>query len=232
MNDFTRQLDIINPASLVYPITCIGLGGIGSFTANTLRRMGFKDFTLYDHDLVESHNVPCQDYDESDVGLPKVVALAQRMDKCFNDQKDIKTRHEKFENQPLEGIVISGVDSMSSRQAIWNAVRKSRSLIPLYIDGRIGIEWDEELQRVTGEWIEIFSIRPSLIDDVEFYEPCLFSDQEAAELRCTAQSVVYVGNIISGLIAGNIKKWVCGDKHFRRHILYDVLTLDILHGSI
>jgi len=232
MTNFTRQLDIINPASLVYPITCIGLGGIGSFTAVTLLRMGFKDFTLYDHDLVDSHNIPCQHYNEGDVGTSKVIALAEHMDNCFKDQVDIKTRHEKFKDQPLEGMVVSGVDSMSSRQTIWNAVRKSRSQIPLYIDGRIGIEWDEELQRVTGEWIEIFSIRPSLIDDVEFYEPCLFSDEKSAELRCTAQSVVYVGNIISGLIAGNIKKWICGDKNFRRHILCDLLTLDILRGSV
>ena len=230
MSDFLRQLDIINPDHLVYPVTCVGLGGIGSFTAVALRKLGFRKFFLYDGDIVEAHNVPSQNFTPNRVGMPKAAALTEILRECFDDEADINPRPTQlWGDEPLEGVVVSGVDSMSSRKTIRHAEENSRALGPLYIDGRIGIEWSEEEHRVIGEWIEIFSINPSSTDDIEFYESHLFEDEEAAPLHCTAQAVIYTGNIIAGIITSNVKKWICKEK-FPRHFLFDVLTLDMLHA--
>ena len=53
MADFQRQLDILPPRALIYPVHCIGLGGIGSNVAFYLRKMGFTNFSLWDYDVVE-----------------------------------------------------------------------------------------------------------------------------------------------------------------------------------
>lgn len=228
MADFLRQLDIMNPAALFYPVTLIGLGGIGSFTAETLRKMGFRHFTLYDRDKIEAHNIPCQNYDSKDLGEKKVYACADKLSRCLDSALDIETHPQSFNTQPLEGIVVSGVDRMSARRAIWDAVQQNCALIPLYVDGRIGVEWGKEEGRVRGEWIEVFTLRPSHIEDMELYEPHLFSDAEADELHCTAQAVVYVGNFIAALISSNIKKWVLNER-YPRHLIFDSLTLDFVH---
>lgn len=231
MADFLRQLDIIHPDKLIYPITCIGLGGIGSFTALTLRKMGFRSFVLYDPDHVEAHNIPSQMYNYSHIGESKVVASARQLQECLDMNGEVSLHEEHFGNQELEGIVISGVDTMEARRAIWDAVRKYRRRVPLYIDGRIGIEWDKKEERVTGEWIEVFTLRPSSLADRELYEPHLFTDEEADELYCTAQAVVYVGGFIASFIASNVKKWVLGEP-YPRHILFDALTLNMVYATL
>jgi molybdopterin/thiamine biosynthesis adenylyltransferase len=232
MADFQRQLDIIDPKKLVYPVTCIGLGGIGSFTAMTLRKMGFHTFMLWDHDFVEPHNVPSQAYGKADIESAKAEALAAHLEACLNERLETNVytrRADEFAS--FEGIVIAGVDSMKSRAAIWKAVKKSRSFVPLFVDGRIGIEWDAESERVVGEWIEVFTIKPSILEDRELYESHLFPDEESDELRCTAQAVVYVGGFISSFIAANVKKWIMGDP-YPRYLLFDVLTYTMLHSSL
>ena len=105
MADFQRQLDIIDPKKLVYPVTCIGLGGIGSFAALTLRKMGFHTFVLWDHDFVEPHNVPSQAYGKADIESAKTEALAAHLEACLNERLETNVytrRADEFDS--FEGI--------------------------------------------------------------------------------------------------------------------------------
>ena len=75
--EFLRQLDLVSPDTLDLPIHLIGCGGIGSFTALVLSKMGVQHLHLYDPDGIEEHNLPNQLFRLRDVGRSKVEALQE-----------------------------------------------------------------------------------------------------------------------------------------------------------
>lgn len=189
---YWRQLDIIDPQKLgAIDVTMIGVGGLGSPTAMALAKMGIKNFTIYDHDVVDEHNVPNQMYTLHDIGKPKVDAISNVISSMGGDADG---RQEKFESQVLNGIVIVTVDNMEGRRAVWDSIKWSPS-IPLLIDARMGAE--------VGR---IFAVNPADLDDIRYYENTLYSDEEAVELPCTAQSIIYntfsVAALVSRLVKG------------------------------
>jgi len=72
---YHRQLDIIHPDKLAFPITIIGAGASGSYSTLGLAKMGCTDLNIYDPDTVEAHNQPNQLYGAEYLGQPKAVAL-------------------------------------------------------------------------------------------------------------------------------------------------------------
>lgn len=212
--DHLRQLGILNPREIIYPVTLIGCGGIGTPTALALAKMGCPDITLMDPDIVEGHNLPSQLFRLQDAGKLKAHACRDMIME-FTDSCSVKAMETAFDgSQELSGIVISAVDTMEARSKIWSKVKFNLE-IPLYIDGRIG-----------GEIIEVFTIQPSQIEDIEFYEKWLFSDEETAELPCTERAIIYVGFIIGGIIASRLKTWLKGKGGFyRRRVNFDLKTM-------
>jgi len=59
-NRFLRQMNIVPPEKLSFPITVIGAGAIGSATVVTLAKMGCSDITVWDSDTLEDLNIPNQ----------------------------------------------------------------------------------------------------------------------------------------------------------------------------
>ena len=116
--DFWRQLDILSPEDTKKTnINVIGVGGIGSPTVLAIAKMGIRNITIFDDDTVEPHNLPNQFYTIKDLGEQKVYALSDAVNAYTGFT--ITTHNEKYVDQPVEGIVISGVDSMETRKAIW-----------------------------------------------------------------------------------------------------------------
>jgi len=206
---FSRQSELISQEKLIgLSVVAIGAGQIGSWTALALAKMGFRKITIIDPDIVETVNVPNQVYSPKDVTDRKVNAL-RRIVKQLAPWCELKVIPEKFIDQKLEGIVISGVDTMKARKDIWNAVKWNVN-VPLYIDGRIG-----------AEIIQIFTVRPYYLSDIEFYEKYLFSDEEASRLPCGRRGIVYVGMMASSIIASQVKKWIKKESYSR------LVTIDI-----
>ena len=210
--DYLRQLDILAPSVVrLFPVTIIGCGGIGSSTALALAKIGVEHITLIDGDTVEAHNIPNQLFRLADIGQPKVRACATMLREF--SETTVSEIPSFFDSEtPLSGIVASGVDSMKTRSEIWKKVRFNPE-IPLYIDGRIG-----------GDVIQIHTIEPCQIRDIETYEPWLFSDAEAAELPCTAQAIFYTSFTVAGLIASQLKKWLKKDPYYRL-LTFDMKTV-------
>ena len=75
-NRFLRQLDILPPEKLQFPIVVIGAGAIGSAAVVTLAKMGCGNMTIWDHDMLEEHNVSNQLCHLDAIGKPKAEALA------------------------------------------------------------------------------------------------------------------------------------------------------------
>jgi len=154
--DLRRQLDLVKEEALLTPIAIVGCGGIGTFAALALAKMGCRDLTLYDDDRVEGHNIPNQLYRVEDVGKAKVDALAEIL-KIFAGLSP-SIRRERVDGQRLMGIVVAGIDSMKARKTLWQKSIRYRASVPLYLDARMG-----------GEVARLYTIRPADPDDVRFY---------------------------------------------------------------
>ena len=205
---FMRQLDIVAPDRLCFPITVIGAGAIGSAAVVTLAKMGCADITVWDDDLLEEINVSNQLCKPSMTGRPKVEALRELAIDLTDVVIDVDQR--RYRGQRLSGVVIVAVDSMGSRQDVWRRV-KSNPEVPLLIDARMG-----------AEFARIYAVRPTDPDHVGFYESNLYGTEEAERLPCSARSIIYCPTIIGGLIALIIKTYATGDLQ-PREILFDLL---------
>ncbi len=210
--DFWRQLDIVDPGRLGrQPITVIGAGGIGSPTVLTLSKMGAPNITVYDGDSVEAHNLPNQMFRIKDVGKPKVQALSDIVWEYAGFK--ITPIQQYFTDQPVNGLVISAVDSMEGehgRSAIWERMRYNAT-VPLYIDARM-----------SAQVLRIHTISPSNPRDIRWYEKTLYSNGE--EAPCTERAIIYTVQNIAGFIANQVKKFVEGES-FPKEIIFDFVTM-------
>lgn len=214
--DFWRQQDFISPSDLEIPITLIGVGGIGSLLLLALAKMGCSNLTIYDDDKVEVHNIPNQFYRQEDLDQFKVEAQTNIISEFAGTE--IKGVNERFLGQKsLEGIVISAVDKMSSRKEIWEKAIVWKPGVSFYIDGRMG-----------GEVLRIFTVRPCDPDDVTFYEKSLHSDEEGAQIPCTAQAIIDVVFFTAGFMANQVRRFAKGEET-SREIIFDLRTMSLIN---
>jgi len=209
-NRFLRQLDIVPPEKLAFPITVIGAGAIGSATVVTLAKMGCSDITVWDADTLEDVNIPNQLCKPSMVGRPKVEALAELVQELT--EVEIKQINRRYMGQSLEGIVIVTVDNMTTRQNVWKRAKLNRK-IPLLIDTRMG-----------AEFARIYAVHPVNVYDIGLYEQNLYSGEDAEHLPCSARSIIYCPTVIAGYIALLVKRHALSQP-IPREVLIDLPNL-------
>jgi molybdopterin/thiamine biosynthesis adenylyltransferase len=212
--DLTRQSDLVETDALEIPIVMIGCGGIGSFSALALAKMGCTQLTVYDDDRVEEHNIPNQLYRPCDIGQLKVICLAEII-KDFTGTA-VDARPDRVQGQRLQGIVVSGVDSMEARRRIWDRSIRYKAGVTAYIDARMG-----------AEVARIYTVHPADPDDIRFYERTLYSDDDAMQVPCTAQAIIYNCFGIASLVAGQVKRVTMGEA-CPFEIIFDQRTLTFL----
>ena len=178
-------------------VTMIGCGAVGSFTALALAKMGVGSMVLYDPDSVEIHNLSTQFFRDTDLGRSKVEALADQLRAMT--ETSVTAIPEIYSNQPLEGLVISAVDSMTARRRIWRHVRGNRD-IALYVDSRMGA--------LVGQ---VLTVHPGSPLDEEAYRRTLHAQSEALREPCTARSIVHTVLGISSIVAGLVRNHVVGE---------------------
>lgn len=198
--DYIRQERIFNPNEHAKPVTLIGAGGIGSFAALGLVKLGIKKLTLYDEDKIEFHNLPNQLFKvNGSNGKRKVYEVAD-LCKEFSDDVEVMPHAEMFKNQQISGLVISGVDSMESRKTIWEKIKFNPN-VSLYVDARIG-----------GQSIRVLTVNPLNKKAVEEYEKSLYTDDEAEDLTCTDRSIIDVGFAVATVIVRLVRGFLVGEK--------------------
>jgi len=193
--DYSRQSGLINQAQMTEPIILIGAGGIGSPTAQILCKMGIRKLTVYDDDKVEAHNLPNQMYRIKDLTKFKVDALKEICEE-YSDTIEFNAKAIRFD-QPIrtKSVVISGVDSMESRLAIWKHI-KLNPAVSLYVDARMA-----------REMIKIYRVNPTDMKSVKKYEESLHSDVVAVEVPCTEKSVIFNVSQVAAQICFLIKTY-------------------------
>lgn len=210
---FTRQLDLLDPAQTNVPVTIIGAGATGSFTALSLAKMGVHNITVYDFNTVEEHNLPNQFYRTCDLGKPKVVALQEIIEQF--EGIEINARNERYRGQRLFGIVIVAVDSMDARIRIWKFV-KQNSDVKLFIDSRMG-----------AEVMRLYTFDPNDFYACKEYETNLYPSSEAVQVRCTAKTIMYTVLLIASLLANQVKKFLSGE-FLKKELIFDLKTITLI----
>jgi molybdopterin/thiamine biosynthesis adenylyltransferase len=197
--DFHRQTGILTQEDLNrHRYTVIGAGGLGSPLAVLLAKLGVRDLTVWDDDVVGEENLASQFYRLADVGRPKVEALRD-ICQAFAGVELVATPM-RFDGLPAtNGIVITAVDSMAARREIWQRDIRYNAGVPLYLDARMG-----------GQEGRVYSVAPCHPDAVDRYEASLYGDDEAFALPCTARAIAYNTAFLAGLIASQIQKYVSG----------------------
>ena len=210
---FMRQLGIVRPEELP-AVTMIGCGGIGSCVVIKLAKMGVKKFILYDPDEVQLHNVSNQMFPrEGSLNRDKVDVVAEEIHRYSPLALVEVVKHKaKFEDVgEIEGVPISGLDSLAARKAVWKVIKEKEPT--LYIDARMG-----------GEAGIVYAVDPNKGTDVRLYEKSL--DQDPYPLPCTAQAIAYN---ISGIemIVGSIIRRSSTNMSFERRYMVDTLNLKL-----
>jgi hypothetical protein len=142
--DTLRHYELVNPRDYDNGITVIGAGAVGSRVFSHLIEFGFENITVYDPDIVESHNIANQLYGNSDIGQPKVEALRRwtswKLGIRDNSPNFPRTLHFVQDyvtpETPIQGYVFLLVDSLEERGKLATAMGNNIS-VPRIIDVRM-----------------------------------------------------------------------------------------------
>lgn len=216
--DYTRQRDFFDPLSTNAVATIVGCGGIGSFTAFALAKLGVSELRLLDFDHVEEHNIPNQLFLPEQVGESKVEALAATI-LGATPTTNVTTYEQSLQDGiPRSTVVISALDSMQARAELWEQV-KYKLDVRLFLDGRLG-----------GENVVLYSVNPSQPSDVAGYEATLHSDEEGVDLPCTGRAIIDVGFAVASLITRAVRRSYA-EQPLAPITYLDQNTLELLTGD-
>lgn len=196
--DYSDQRKIFDPETWSWPVHLIGAGGINNLVGPTLAKMGVTEIHIWDDDVLENRNCPTEiAYSYKMIGQPKVAAMADAIYYLRPDVEVYQHQERITADSEISGIVISGVDSMKSRQVIWDCVKSNFLEIPFFIDGRSA-----------GEEIAIFAFSPCDMESAEIYgEDWLFGDEEALQLECGARNIGYIADFMAAEICRLITRF-------------------------
>ena len=205
----TRSQDIADLKGVEFHI--VGCGAIGSSVAMQLVRLGADNFYLYDFDKVEIPNIGVSQYNEQDVGLPKVGALINHMKRVnvMIKVEGIIDRFTTYEGSK-EGILILGLDSMKARRDIVKMLVKCPYKPKIVIDGRMGAEHYQQYiyNNIT----------------MSQYDKNWYSDDESDPEPCTRKATSYCSNMSGSFIANAAKNIVMKQPYFKE-VTFNFSTL-------
>lgn len=201
--------------NLIRPVVILGGGSIGGFVTLAMAKAGVPNITVFDHDVVESHNIPMSIYRPSDIGRKKVDALRERIE--WETGIAINTYGEKYCDQPLSRCsLVVCIDQMEQdghgRIPIWNKVKGSVK-IDVMIDTRI------------EKWFgEIYTIVPTLQSDIDNYTQTLKPDSEMERQVCGYHGISSMSMAVAGDAANALfRYWNEGSHTWRNPRRYDTL---------
>lgn len=217
------MISIFDRSVWTHEVHLLGLGGIGSWMAFWLLKLGVPEIHVYDNDVVKEHNTYYQLWSKQDIGRLKVEALVDFARREGYDTKIIPHVVRVTEDSELElsGVVMSGFDSMMSRKVLWNSHLQYNGMVELYMDGRIG-----------GEEFHLYTLNPSNPEQVPFYKAWLYDDPKPNEEqeRCTERDDFHTGIVLSGFMLRNLTALARGGEQLAE-IYQGNLSIVVVRGG-
>lgn len=174
-------------------VMVLGCGGIGSWVAFLLARLGCNLY-LYDMDTYDVTNISGQFTELSAIGVNKAEALSSLLKKTC-DEITIETFGEYNEESESHHIIFSCFDNMKARRIAFlkwfNYIKQNPNVRKeaIFIDGRLLAE----------QW-QILCVRANDKDINKYYKEYLFEDSEVGEIECTFKQTSHC----AAMIASNI----------------------------
>ena len=176
-----------------------GVGNIGSWLALFLSRIDPKQITIWDDDIIESHNIGGQAFRLLSIGsnkISEVSHMCREMSgyritrKCYRVNKNSTNMISSAINKSSKHVfMFSAFDNMQARSDLFNILKSAtnKGAIPqqnvFFIDGRANVEH-----------FQVFAINMHDETQVAKYEKeQLFSDDEVEEQACNYKSSTHCG---------------------------------------
>jgi molybdopterin/thiamine biosynthesis adenylyltransferase len=211
--DHTRHIGIFDVSSL--SCTVIGAGGIGAITALALAKMGVGFLNVIDGDVVSDVNIATQFHAIERIGEPKVDALKAEILR-YADGTDILPTSERMEKDGhlFGNVVISAVDSIASRKAIWAAV--CRGKVRWYIDARMAAE-------------EYHQYTVDMEHGWDWYNKIISREDDAnvPDLACTEKATFYTACFSAGHIGKTVRMIATG-RTPARYVVHNIIADNLL----
>lgn len=207
-NDYSRQVNILNPEEFNTKINIIGAGAVGSWVAFSLAKMGLSNLHIYDFDEVGMHNLPNQMFGVRDIDRNKALSI-RNIIKLFTGFT-VNARNEKVDGSvPLQGIVFMFTDTMKSRKDIYNRAIKNNPSIDLLIETRMDLRGGR-----------IYVVDPKNREQTKMYEQTFYSDDEAEVSACgVSQTVLPSALAITSHAIWKLLNYINGETVYNETIL-------------
>lgn len=180
-------------AKAIQHIVVGGVGGIGSWAAMYLARVGHNLY-MYDMDTIDETNMGGQLYSIAQIGRNKAVATKENIHAFCGDDANV-TVYEKYteEGGMTTPVVFSCFDNMAARRLMfekWAAYDKRE----LFVDGRM-----------LAEVGMVYVVQKGQEDA---YLETLFEDSEVEEAPCSFKSTSHCGALIGSLMISGLNNYL------------------------
>lgn len=180
-------------AKAIQHIVVGGVGGIGSWAAMYLARVGHKLY-MYDMDTIDETNMGGQLYSIAQIGSNKAVATKENIHAFCGDDANV-TVYGKYteEDGMTTPVVFSCFDNMAARKLMfekWAAYDKRE----LFVDGRM-----------LAEVGMVYVVQKGQEDA---YLETLFEDSEVEEAPCSFKSTSHCGALIGSLMISGLNNYL------------------------
>ncbi len=156
-----RHLDL----NILESVAIIGVGGVGSWVALNLALTGVKTVWLIDPDVIEQHNLNRTPFKSSQVGQPKVMALAElimerRDDTSVLPRQCLVEKLTKFEKDAISQCSVI-VDCRDATTPLIKRLSKLVRVIGGYDGFNVTLHFNPNLDSVWGDGPVEYTVTPS-----------------------------------------------------------------------
>lgn len=220
--DLSKIYEYFQPEMDESRLHIVGCGSVGSTLAENLARCGLANFTLWDFDTVEEHNIVNQMFRRQDIGRPKVEALRDILiDINPECAEKVQIKPEGWTGKNLSGYVFLAVDSIELRRKIVEQ-HINNAFVKAVYDFRTGLE---DAQHFAADWSDP-KMRQDLLNSMAF------TDAEANAKNPTSACGVTLGlcttvRMICALGAANHINFVKGNG-IKKFVVADVAKMTLI----
>lgn len=199
--DHTRHIDLYDLSNV--SATIIGAGGIGATTEIALAKMGLFMLHIIDADTVGTENMATQLHRFQDVGSPKPIAIRNAIAEYADCEVTTSTEYVTEKTALMDHFIISAVDNINTRKAIWSSLKKGISKCRFYLDARM-----------SAEEFHLYMVDFQAPETIEKYDLMLSqeSEENVPEEPCTSHATIFCAFAAAAHICNAVKKLAMGEK--------------------
>lgn len=220
--DLSKSYEYFKPERDGSRIHIIGCGSVGSTVAENLARCGVKNFTLWDFDSVEPHNLANQMFRSSHIGKLKVDALREMILEINPDiAESIDVKPEGWQGKLLSGYIFLCVDSIELRRKFVEAHMNS-PYVKAVFDFRTRLE---DAQHYAADW-KNQKMKEDLLNTMDFSHEEAMDATPVSACNVTLSVCPTVRNICACGVANFMNFW--NGKPLKKMILMNSFDFDIM----